>query len=74
MEKPYQKEAEEQRTSAAIEDLARSQGLGIEEVKSLYESVFAEMKQEAIITDFLHVLAARKVREILQRARVQEET
>ena len=74
MDKSHQNEREEKRTSGAIEDLARSHGIRTEEVKSLYESVFAEMKQHAVITDFLSVLAARKVKELLQAKGPQNET
>ncbi len=69
MDTSHQNKTEEKRTSGAIEDLARSHGVRTEEVKSLYESVFAEMKQEAVITDFLPVLAARKVKDLLQGKR-----
>jgi hypothetical protein len=45
--------------------LARSEGFDAREVQSLYDSVLAEMKREAIIMDFLPIFAARRVRELL---------
>ena len=45
--------------------LAGSEGLDAQEVQSLYESVLAEMKREAIILDFLPIFAARRVKEML---------
>ncbi len=73
MDKSHQNETEEKSTSGAIEDLARSHGVGAEEVKSLYESVLAEMRQKAVITDFLSVLAARKVKELLRSRGLRDE-
>ena len=73
MDKSHQNETEEKSTSGAIEDLARSHGVGAEEVKSLYESVLSEMKQKAVITDFLTVLAARKVKELLRSKGLRNE-
>jgi hypothetical protein len=74
MDKSHHNETEEKRTSGAIEDLARSHGVRAEEMKSLYESVLTEMKQKAVITDFLSVLAARKVKELLRSKRLRKET
>jgi hypothetical protein len=37
----------------------------VDEVQSLYESVLAEMRREAIILDFLPIFAVRKVKEKL---------
>jgi hypothetical protein len=59
-------EREETRHSATIESLAQSEGIGLEDVRSLYASVLEKLKQEAVITDFLPIFAARKVREILR--------
>jgi hypothetical protein len=50
-----------------IEGLAESQGVPSNDVRSLYESVFAEMKRDAVIMDFLSIFAVRKVKEILRR-------
>jgi hypothetical protein len=52
--------------SAIIEDLAQSQGIGLDDVRSLYDSVLEKMRREAVITDFLPIFAARKVKEILR--------
>ncbi|HUJ68533.1 MAG TPA: DUF3562 domain-containing protein, partial [Syntrophorhabdales bacterium] len=52
--------------SSTIESLAKSEGIGLEDVRSLYESVLEELRGEAVITDFLPIFAARKVREILR--------
>jgi hypothetical protein len=54
------------RDAATIEGLARSQGVRLEEVRSLYESALARMKQDAVILDFLPIFAARQVKEILR--------
>jgi hypothetical protein len=62
-------EAERTSSDAEVERIARSQGLDAGEVESLYESVLAEMKREAIIMDFLPIFAARKVKEMLLRKR-----
>jgi hypothetical protein len=59
-------EREETRHSATIESLAQSEGIGLEDARSLYASVLEKLKQEAVITDFLPIFAARKVREILR--------
>jgi len=52
--------------SSTIETLAQSEEIGLEDVRSLYESVLEELRGEAVITDFLPIFAARKVREILR--------
>ncbi len=59
-------EEEATRHSATIESLAQSEGIGLEDVRSLYESVLEKLKREAVIPDFLPIFAARKVREILR--------
>ena len=38
-----------------------------DDVRSLYESVLAELKRDAVITDYLPIFAVRKVKEILLR-------
>jgi hypothetical protein len=58
-------EAERAQFEAAVISLARSEGFDAREVQSLYDSVLAEMKREAIIMDFLPIFAARRVRELL---------
>ena len=65
MERRDKKEVERISREAAVESIARSQGLEPGEVQSLYESVLAEMKQEAAIVDFLPIFAARRVKDIL---------
>ena len=60
-------EQEVLRHSGTVENLARSLGVRLDDVRSLYESVLAEMKRDAVITDFLAIFAARKVKEILCR-------
>ena len=69
MDQHYLSEAERTSREAAVEHIARSQGLEAGEVESLYASVLAEMKREAIIMDFLPIFAARKVKEMLLRER-----
>ncbi len=63
----FENKEEALKHSAAIEDLAESQDVRSDEVQSLYESVLAEMKRDAIIMDFLPIFAVRKVKEILSR-------
>lgn len=58
-------ETERTEFEAVVVILARSQGVDAREVQSLYDSVLAEMRRGAIITDFLPIFAARKVKEIL---------
>ena len=63
-------EPERTEFEAAVMSLARSQGLDAREVQSLYDSILAELKREAIIMDFLPIFAARKVKErLLQKRR-----
>jgi hypothetical protein len=63
-------EEETIRDISVIEDLARSQGVRLEEVRSLYESALARIKQDAVILDFLPIFAARRVKELLQERNV----
>jgi len=65
MDERYQSEAEWIVRDPAIESLARSFDIEAEEVQSLYESVLTEMKREAIITDFLPIFVARRVKDRL---------
>ena len=65
MDERYQSEAEWIVRDPAIESLARSFDIETEEVQSLYESVLTEMKREAIITDFLPIFVARRVKDRL---------
>jgi hypothetical protein len=58
-------EPERTEFEAAVVSLARSQGVDACEVQYLYDSILAELKQEAIIMDFLPIFAARKVKEML---------
>ncbi len=60
------KEEEATGHSATIESFAKSQGIGLDDVRSLYDAVLEKMKREAVITDFLPIFAARKVKEILR--------
>jgi hypothetical protein len=62
-------EQEVLRHSGTVENLARSLGVRLDDVRSLYESVLAEMKRDAVIMDFLPILAARQVKEILRRGK-----
>ena len=55
------------RYSTTSEGLAESQDVRSDDVRSLYESVLAEMKRDAVIMDFLSIFAVRKVKEILRR-------
>jgi hypothetical protein len=61
------------RESSTIEGLAQSQGVRLEEVRSLYESVLERIKQEAVIMDFLPIFAARRVRELLEERKSEEQ-
>ena len=72
MERRDKKEAERISREAAVESIARSQGLEPGEVQSLYESVLAEMRQEAAIMDFLPIFAARRVKDLLLLKRAQD--
>jgi len=67
MDNHRENEQEALRHSNMIEGLAESQGVPSNDVRSLYESVFAEMKRDAVIMDFLSIFAVRKVKEILRR-------
>jgi hypothetical protein len=58
-------EADRTEFEAAVMSLARSHGVDAREVQSLYESVLAEMKRDAVIMDFLPIFAARRVKEML---------
>ena len=62
-------ESDKTARNATVESLARSCGLEAEEVQALYESVLVEMKQKAVIMDFLPIFAAKKVREMLLQGR-----
>ena len=65
MDELYENKEEALRHSAAIEGLLESQDVRPDDVRSLYESILAEMKREAIIVDFLPIFAARRVKEML---------
>ena len=60
-------EEEALRHSTTIESLVASRGVRSDDVRSLYESVLADMRREAVIMDFLPIFAARRVKEILLR-------
>jgi hypothetical protein len=61
------------RESSTIEGLAQAQGVRLEEVRSLYESVLERIKEEAVIMDFLPIFAARRVRELLEERKSGEQ-
>ncbi|MGA2106986.1 MAG: DUF3562 domain-containing protein [Syntrophorhabdales bacterium] len=65
MDERYQRQTERIVRDPAIESFARSFDIETEEVQSLYESVLTEMKREAIITDFLPIFVARRVKDRL---------
>ena len=67
MDRLHENEQDALRHSNMIEGLAESQGVPPDDVQSLYESVLAEMKRDAVIMDFLAIFAVRKVKEILCR-------
>jgi len=67
MDTLHENEEEALRHSTTIESLAESQGVRSDDVRSLYESVLAHMRRDAVIMDFLPIFAARKVKEILRR-------
>jgi hypothetical protein len=60
-------EEEASRDTSVIEDLARSKGVRLEEVRRLYLSALAKMKQTAAVFDFLPIFAARHVKEALKK-------
>ena len=65
MDEAQQNEAERVVYEAAVEGLAKSQGVAAEEVQSLYESALADLQRGATIMDFLPIFAARRVKETL---------
>ena len=65
MNEQNKNEADRTEFEAAVMSLARSHGVDAREVQSLYESVLAEMKRDAVIMDFLPIFAARRVKEML---------
>ena len=65
MDEQHRNERERTEFEAAVMSLAQSQGVDAREEQFLYDSVLAELKREAIIMDFLPILAARKVKEML---------
>ncbi len=65
MDEQRQNEVERISKEAVVMGLARSQGVKEDEVQSLYDSVLAELRQDAVILDFLPIFAARKVKEML---------
>ena len=67
MDRLHENEQDALRHSNMIEGLAESQDVRSDDVRSLYESVLAEMKRDAVITDYLPIFAVRKVKKILLR-------
>jgi hypothetical protein len=63
----YDTEDEQRQHWRAIEGVARDMQRPVEEVRSLYESELAALRQEARVKDFLSVLASRYVRLQLKR-------
>ena len=66
MDERYEAEAERRVLDPVVEGIARIFGCDAREVQSLYESVLAELKRDAIIIDFLPIFAARRVRDMLR--------
>jgi hypothetical protein len=67
MDRLHENAQEALKHSNMIEGLAESHDVRSDDVRSLYESVLAEMKRDAVIMDFLPIFAARKVMEMLRR-------
>jgi hypothetical protein len=57
--------AEPAKHREAIEALAEELSRPMEEIKDVYESEFARLKQTARVTDYLALFASRRVREAL---------
>lgn len=65
MDDQNRKQAERTEFEAVIVSLARSHGFDAAEVQSLFDSVMAELRREAVIMDFLPIFVARRVKEML---------
>ncbi|HEY8538854.1 MAG TPA: DUF3562 domain-containing protein [Steroidobacteraceae bacterium] len=52
---------------SAAEEIAREMRTSIEEVQRLYEEELEDLAQEARVTQYLGVLASRRVKERLRR-------
>jgi hypothetical protein len=63
----YDTEDEQRQHLRAIEGVAKDLHRPVEEVRSLYETELAALRQEARVKDFLSVLASRYVRLQLKR-------
>lgn len=50
----------------AIEELAKEVDRPVEQVNSIYDKTFNNLKSSARIQDFLHVLVSKKVRDDLR--------
>jgi hypothetical protein len=56
-----------QNSRSAAEEIAREMRTSVEEVQRLYEEEFDDLAQEARVTQYLGVLASRRVKERLRR-------
>ena len=67
--KPSKEMTEAQKHDRAIEALASEAHAPVEEVKTLYESELAKVKEGARVQDFVPALAHRHARQALKRRR-----
>lgn len=65
----YENEKEKSRHDSAIRMLARDLGLPTTEIGELYEGALQELKKSAKVKDYLIILAARQVKDLLQGRR-----
>jgi Protein of unknown function (DUF3562) len=63
----YEDENERKQHFYAIHMLAQDAGSSEEKIRSLYESVLQEFKNEAIVKAYLTILVSKKVKQILAR-------
>lgn len=70
MGKLYNDDDQEAVSLSAIEALAKETSRSFDEVKEVYEEVFAELRDGARVTDYLILFASRRTRDALaQRQR-----
>jgi hypothetical protein len=65
----YRNSNEQATSLSAIELLARETQRPVDEVRDVYESEFARLKQDAKINDYLVLFASRRARDVLERRR-----
>lgn len=62
---PYTDLSDAKRHATAIERIAASARVRVEDVRPLYEKVLAEMSEGARIKTYLYIFTARKVEKLL---------